>query len=46
MINIASILGLRQVGGVLPYAVCKAGMIQLTKTWRSNFSASPFASTH
>ncbi len=31
MINIASILGLRQAGGVLPYAVSKAGVIQLTK---------------
>ena len=28
----ASILGLRQAGGVLPYAVSKAGAIQLTKT--------------
>jgi len=32
IINIASILGLRQTGGVLPYAVSKAGVIQLTKT--------------
>ena len=32
IINIASILGLRQAGAVLPYAVSKAGMIQLTKT--------------
>jgi NAD(P)-dependent dehydrogenase (short-subunit alcohol dehydrogenase family) len=32
IINIASILGLRQAGGVLPYAVSKAGMVQLTKT--------------
>lgn len=32
IINIASILGLRQGGGVLPYAVSKAGTIQLTKT--------------
>src|SRR3546814_16908358 len=32
IINIASILGLRQAGGVLPYAVSKAGAIQLTKT--------------
>jgi NAD(P)-dependent dehydrogenase (short-subunit alcohol dehydrogenase family) len=31
IINIASILGLRQGGGVLPYAVSKAGAIQLTK---------------
>lgn len=32
IINIASILGLRQGGGVLPYAVSKAGAIQMTKT--------------
>ncbi|MEZ5656846.1 MAG: SDR family oxidoreductase [Sphingobium sp.] len=32
IINIASILGLRQASGVLPYAVSKAGTIQLTKT--------------
>ncbi|TZG29263.1 SDR family NAD(P)-dependent oxidoreductase [Sphingomonas montanisoli] len=32
VINIASILGLRQGGGVLPYAVSKAAVIQLTKT--------------
>src|SRR5260370_22372439 len=32
IINIASILGLRQAGGVLPYAVSKAGVIQLTKS--------------
>lgn len=32
IINIASIVGLRQAGGVLPYAVSKAGAIQLTKT--------------
>lgn len=31
IINIASILGLRQGGGVLPYAVSKAGVVQLTK---------------
>lgn len=31
IVNIASILGLRQAGGVLPYAVSKAGVIQLTK---------------
>ena len=31
IINIASILGLRQAGGVLPYAVSKSGAIQLTK---------------
>jgi NAD(P)-dependent dehydrogenase (short-subunit alcohol dehydrogenase family) len=32
IINIASILGLRQGSMVLPYAVSKAGAIQLTKT--------------
>jgi NAD(P)-dependent dehydrogenase (short-subunit alcohol dehydrogenase family) len=32
IINISSILGLRQAGGVLSYAVSKAGTIQLTKT--------------
>jgi NAD(P)-dependent dehydrogenase (short-subunit alcohol dehydrogenase family) len=32
IINIASILGLRQAGAVLPYAVSKAGVIQLTKS--------------
>lgn len=32
IINIASILGLRQAGGVLPYAVSKSGTIQMTKT--------------
>jgi NAD(P)-dependent dehydrogenase (short-subunit alcohol dehydrogenase family) len=32
IINIASILGLRQGAGILPYAVSKAGVIQLTKT--------------
>jgi NAD(P)-dependent dehydrogenase (short-subunit alcohol dehydrogenase family) len=31
IVNIASILGLRQAGRVLPYAVSKAGAIQLTK---------------
>lgn len=31
IVNIASILGLRQGGMVLPYAVSKAGAIQLTK---------------
>lgn len=31
IINIASILGLRQAGSVLPYAVSKAGVVQLTK---------------
>lgn len=32
VINIASILGLRQAGMVLPYAVAKAGLIQMTKS--------------
>jgi NAD(P)-dependent dehydrogenase (short-subunit alcohol dehydrogenase family) len=32
IINIASILGLRQAGMVLPYAVSKAGLIQMTKS--------------
>ena len=31
IINIASILGLRQAGAVLPYAVSKAGVVQMTK---------------
>ena len=32
IVNIASVLGLRQAGGVLPYAVSKAGLVQLTKS--------------
>lgn len=32
IVNIASILGLRQAGMVLPYAIAKAGLIQMTKT--------------
>jgi NAD(P)-dependent dehydrogenase (short-subunit alcohol dehydrogenase family) len=32
IINIASILGTRQAGFVLPYAVSKAGVVQFTKT--------------
>ena len=32
IINVASILGLRQAGGVVSYAVSKAGVVQLTKT--------------
>lgn len=32
IVNIASILGLRQAGGVLSYAVSKAGVIQMTKS--------------
>src|SRR5271166_1931971 len=31
IVNVASILGLRQAGGVVSYAVSKAGVIQLTK---------------
>lgn len=32
IVNIASVLGLRQAGGVLPYAVSKAGLVQMTKS--------------
>jgi NAD(P)-dependent dehydrogenase (short-subunit alcohol dehydrogenase family) len=32
IINIASILGFRQIGHVLPYAVSKAGVVQLTQS--------------
>ena len=32
IVNVAPIVGLRQAGGVLSYAVSKAGVIQLTKT--------------
>lgn len=32
IINIASILGERQINGVAPYAISKAGVIQVTKT--------------
>lgn len=32
VINVASILGLRQAGGIVSYAVSKAGVIQLSKT--------------
>jgi len=32
IINVASILGLRQAGGVVSYAVSKSGAIQMTKT--------------
>jgi NAD(P)-dependent dehydrogenase (short-subunit alcohol dehydrogenase family) len=31
IVNIASILGLRVAGGVTPYAISKAGVVQLTK---------------
>ncbi|EAU43087.1 Short-chain dehydrogenase/reductase SDR [Fulvimarina pelagi HTCC2506] len=31
IVNIASILGLRVAGGVMPYSVSKAGLIQMTK---------------
>jgi NAD(P)-dependent dehydrogenase (short-subunit alcohol dehydrogenase family) len=32
IVNIASILGLRVAGGVAPYAISKAGIVQMTKT--------------
>jgi NAD(P)-dependent dehydrogenase (short-subunit alcohol dehydrogenase family) len=32
IVNIASILGLRVAGGVAPYAVSKAGVVQMTKS--------------
>ncbi|MDB5699450.1 MAG: short-chain dehydrogenase/reductase [Alphaproteobacteria bacterium] len=32
IVNIASVLAMRQVGGVLPYSVSKAGVVQLTKS--------------
>lgn len=32
IINIASVLGVRQAGGVLPYATSKAAVIQMTKS--------------
>jgi NAD(P)-dependent dehydrogenase (short-subunit alcohol dehydrogenase family) len=32
IVNVASILGIRQAGGVAPYAVSKAGVIQMTKS--------------
>lgn len=32
IVNIASVLGLRQAGGVVSYAVSKAGVVQLTQT--------------
>lgn len=32
IVNVASILGLRQASGVVSYAVSKAGVVQLTKT--------------
>jgi NAD(P)-dependent dehydrogenase (short-subunit alcohol dehydrogenase family) len=32
IINVASILGERQIGGVAPYAISKAGVLQATKT--------------
>lgn len=38
IINIASILGLRQAGAVLPYAVSKAGVIQMTKLLALEFA--------
>ncbi len=38
IVNIASILGLRQAGGVLAYAVSKAGVVQLTKQLALEFA--------
>jgi len=38
IINIASIMGLRQSSTVLPYAVSKAGLIQLTKVLALEFA--------
>lgn len=38
IINIASILGFRQAGGVASYAVAKAGVIQLTKVLALEFA--------
>lgn len=35
IINISSILGERVTGGVAPYAISKAGVVQATKAWRS-----------
>ncbi len=32
IVNVASVLGLRQSGGVMPYAVSKAGVVQMTKS--------------
>ena len=32
IVNVASVLGLRQAGGVMPYAVSKAGLVQMTKS--------------
>jgi NAD(P)-dependent dehydrogenase (short-subunit alcohol dehydrogenase family) len=33
IINVASVLGFRQAGAILPYAVSKAGVIQMTKSF-------------
>lgn len=38
IINIASILGIRQIANVLPYSVSKAGLIQMTKTLALEFA--------
>ncbi len=45
IVNIASILGLRVANNVAPYAVSKAGVVQMTKAWRSNGRAMASAST-
>jgi NAD(P)-dependent dehydrogenase (short-subunit alcohol dehydrogenase family) len=44
IVNVASILGLRQAGGIASYAVSKAGVIQ-PRHWRLNSPVSEFAST-
>lgn len=38
IINVASIAGLRQAGNILPYAVSKAGVIQMTKVLALEFA--------
>jgi NAD(P)-dependent dehydrogenase (short-subunit alcohol dehydrogenase family) len=38
IINIASILGIRQASSVAPYAISKAGVIQMTKTLALEFA--------
>ena len=41
IINIASILGLRVAGGVAPYAISKAGVLQMTKALALGMGAPP-----
>jgi NAD(P)-dependent dehydrogenase (short-subunit alcohol dehydrogenase family) len=45
IVNIASILGLRVAGAVAPYAVSKAGVIQMTKALALNGRDTAFALT-